>query len=52
MARRKAVVAEILNKGGEEADARLKTYGAPSSFDALAIGGPTWRQSSRQRRVA
>ena len=38
IARRKAIVAETIDKGGEQAEKLLKTYGAPSSLDAGVSG--------------
>lgn len=38
IARRKAIVADTLRKGGEQQEALLKQYGAPSQLDAALTG--------------
>lgn len=38
LGRRKAIVAEIINRGGEQEAALLNAYGAPSSVDAMVSG--------------
>ena len=38
LARRQQIVAQTLDKGGEQAETLLKSYGAPSSLDAGISG--------------